>query len=307
MNEPKLDFVIIGAQKSASSFVHFCLLDHPEVYIPEKEIPYFENPDYKKKDLTKIILASKEYKKHYKAIGIKRPNYFGKDEVPARIFKNNPNIKLIVVLRNPIERAISAYFHNIKYGFIPVINLNKGLLKILNSDEIFLKNYPLSKSILEYGLYGKHLKKYLKFFERNQLKIILQEELIDNPIEKINSIYSFLNLKEHSSKNIDLQPAKVKYNYLYLRLSTLRNKFIYSYSQNKTRISKKSKKSILDNVVNYFIIFILRILSMVINFYQKPVISKKLKRLLINYYQDDIDLLGKLISKDLNKWTNNNY
>ena len=109
MNEPKLDFVIIGAQKSASSFVHLCLLDHPEVYIPEKEIPYFENPDYKKKDLKNIILTTKEYKKNYKAIGIKRPNYLGKDEVPARIFKNNPNIKLIVVLRNPIESHFSIF------------------------------------------------------------------------------------------------------------------------------------------------------------------------------------------------------
>ena len=136
MNEPKLDFMIIGAQKSCSSYVHFCLLDHPEVYIPEEEIPYFENPDYENKDLTKIKLDSC---KEYKMIGIKRLNYLGEDEVPKRIFKNNPKIKLIAILRNPIERAISAYFHNIKYGFIPVINLEKGLLKILNSDETFLK------------------------------------------------------------------------------------------------------------------------------------------------------------------------
>ena len=308
MNEPKLDFVIIGAQKSASSFVHYCLLDHPEVSMPEEEIPYFENPDYKDNDLKKILLDScKEYRRDFKKLGIKRPNYFGKDEVPLRIFKNNPNIKLILVLRNPIERAISAYFHNIKYGFIPVINLEKGLLKILNSDRIFLKKYPMSKSILEYGLYGKKLKNYLKIFKGNQIKIILQEELIKNPIEKINEIYNFLNIKEYCSKNIDFKPAKVKYNYFYLRLSTLRNKFIYSYSQNKTRVSKKSKRSIFDNIFNYCMCFILRILSIGINVYQKPIISKKLRILLIEYYKNDIKILSKLISKDLNKWIINNY
>ncbi len=303
MSEPKIDFIIIGAQKSASSFVHSCLLDHPEVLIPKEEISYFQNPDYKKKDLKKLILGSiKEYNIDNKKIGIKRPNYLGSDEVPERIFKNNPEIKLIAILRNPVERAISAYFHYIKYGFIPLINLEEGLLKILNADKIFLEKYPISKTILEYGLYGKHLKEYLKIFKKNQIKIILHEEIINNPLDKINEIYKFLNIKNHNSKYIDLKPAKVKYNYVYLRILTLRNKFIYSYSKDKKRVFNKSKKSALDYFVYYLISFFLRILSKIIKVYKKPKVSEKLSKLLFSYYKDDINLLSKLTSRDLNKW-----
>lgn len=126
------NFIIIGAQKSASTFLQACLNDHPDIYMPYGETPFFESPDYERnniRDLEKIFVDRDE-----KCIGIKRPTYIGKPEVPERILAHLPNAKLIAVLRNPIDRAISAYFHNINYGFIPAIDVetgSKSLFRIL--------------------------------------------------------------------------------------------------------------------------------------------------------------------------------
>ena len=93
------DFVIIGAQKSASSFMQLCLADHPDIYIPEGETPFFESPDYEQGDIHEIEELFEG--RSEKCLGIKRPNYIGKAEVPNRILKHLPNAKLIAILRNP--------------------------------------------------------------------------------------------------------------------------------------------------------------------------------------------------------------
>ena len=64
--------VIIRAQKSASSFMHKCLADHPEIYLPKREVPFFASPDYEQgsiKDLEKLLEGRRE-----QILGIKRPN-----------------------------------------------------------------------------------------------------------------------------------------------------------------------------------------------------------------------------------------
>ena len=118
------NFVIIGAQKSASTFLQVCLSEHPDVFMPPGETPFFESPDYENSDISR--LESLFNNRSESKLGIKRPSYIGKPEVPKRIEYHLPDAKLIAVLRNPIDRAVSAYFHYINNGFIPCINLEKG-------------------------------------------------------------------------------------------------------------------------------------------------------------------------------------
>jgi hypothetical protein len=129
------NFVIIGAQKSASTFLQVCLSDHPNVFLPNGETPFFESPDYEQSNVSDLERIFE--KRSEKRIGIKRPNYIGKPEVPKRIEFHLPHAKLIAVLRNPIDRAISAYYHNINYGFIPPINVENGIRKIITQPSFF--------------------------------------------------------------------------------------------------------------------------------------------------------------------------
>lgn len=146
-------FVVIGAQKSASSFMQLCLAEHPDIYMAEGETPFFETPDYEQSDISELEMTFQG--RGEKCLGIKRPNYIGKPEVPARIRRHLPSAKLIAVLRNPIDRAVLAYFHNIYYGFLPPLDVEIGMRRII-SDPSFVAKYKRSPEVIEFGYYYKH-------------------------------------------------------------------------------------------------------------------------------------------------------
>jgi hypothetical protein len=215
------NFVIIGAQKSASSFLQACLAEHPDIYIPHEEIPFFESPDYEEhtiNDLRRILEGRQE-----KCLGIKRPNYIGKSEVPSRLEYHLPNAKLIAVLRNPIERAISAYFHQIRSGTIPPFKFESGIKKILQ-DKYFNNQYKRAHEIIEFGLYYKYLSQYSHFLKNNQLLIFLHEDIKREPLKSVKKAYNFLDISaDYIPKSLASQPQMVLYNLTRLRFLTLRN------------------------------------------------------------------------------------
>lgn len=148
------NFLLIGAQKSATTFVHRCLCEHPNVFMPSGEIPFFKDPDYSQSDIESFErLFEKGY--HKKAIGIKRPDYLHKPECPERIHRHIPSARLIAILRDPVDRAISAYYHNAKMGFAPLKHVNTGLLEVINGRHA--EKYPRAAEIVEFGFYHKHL------------------------------------------------------------------------------------------------------------------------------------------------------
>ena len=116
-------FVVIGAQKSASTFLQRCLADHPEMWLPRGETTFFEDPTYEASrlsDLERMFSRRRE-----RVLGMKRPSYLSRPEVPGRIRRDLPNVKLIAVLREPISRAVSAYFHMVGGGYLPLLELNE--------------------------------------------------------------------------------------------------------------------------------------------------------------------------------------
>ncbi len=232
----KPDFIIIGAQKSASTFIHNCIAEHPDAFMLDGEIPIFESPDFENSSL-KIFYKSFSKRKE-RVVGFKRPNYLGKSEVPERINKHLPNAKLIVILRNPVDRAISACYHNINYGFLPIEDPNELLRKIFSNKEI--KGYPRANEIIEFGLYHKYLQMYHNFFESGKLLIIKHDDIKQDPINEIKKIYNYLEIdSEFIPKNLKSKPQAVVYNLRRLKFLRLRNRIIYKYNSKKTRLTKR--------------------------------------------------------------------
>lgn len=294
------NFVIIGAQKSASTFVQLCIKEHPEIYIPTEEISFFESPDYEQQDISSLEHLFKGKKE--KRLGIKRPSYIGKPEVPERIRNHLPNAKLIAVLRNPIERLVSAYHHHIKYGFIPARSIEKGLYKLL--DGSYFKQYKRSKEIIEFGFYYKYLKEYQYFFKRRQILILLYEDIMKNPLGSIQMIYSFLDVDtRYKPKAIDSRPQAVTYSIPRLRFISLRNSFTFKYNYDRTRLFRKNMNPIDIAIARIITIVDRGLLSKIIS-NTKPTLSKLLKERLFKVYKEDIEKLQTLIDRDLSHWLN---
>ncbi|WP_423825073.1 sulfotransferase domain-containing protein [Salinibacter ruber] len=99
-------------------------------------------------------------------MGLKRPNYLHEPNVPERLAYHLPDLKPIVALRDPIECAISAYFHQMRQNFAPVRNESTGLRAILHGE--WDETYPRTSQIVEYGFYYEQLTRYLQHFDQDQ-------------------------------------------------------------------------------------------------------------------------------------------
>jgi Sulfotransferase domain len=192
----KLDFAVIGAQKSASSFVHACLAAHPHVYMPPGEQPAFQDPWWRDGAGPRDLVRNLQLAASGRLLGIKRPDYLCLPEIPERFYRVAPASKLIVVLRNPVDRATSAYFHYVRMGFFPNLQPDVGFRLLLRSalDDLF----PRSPEILRFGLYGEALERWLHFFPRHQVLVLTHAGVRTNATHLLRSVYDFLGLDAFS-------------------------------------------------------------------------------------------------------------
>ncbi|MCK4744839.1 sulfotransferase [Candidatus Parcubacteria bacterium] len=297
------NFLIIGAEKSGTTFVHKSLEEHPEIFMPADEISFFENPDYLQSNI-------KEFEKLFdnvtneKIVGIKRPNYLTKQECLERIYKHIPKAKFILILKNPIAKAIALYFHNINYGFMPALPLNRGFDLLLNNK--LQKKYPRSKEIIEFSFYYKYLSEYLKCFKLENFLILTYDELVKDNLKTIKKVYKFLEIYANfiPKKSIGTRPQKVVYSLPRLKWLRLRNNLIYTYNKDRTRLYENKKISktskLICKVINSVDCIILRKIFKDRRFD----LNNNLKNRLYSIYKEDINKLEKILKKDLSNWKN---
>ena len=131
----ELDFAIIGAQKSASTFVQRALIDHPEVGMPPGESHIIEDPWYSEEVFESHIATLAKRCSGKRLLGIKRPDCLGLEASTERLRHHMPDGKILVTLRNPIDRALSGYFHFLRYDILPMLDLETGMDRILRGDD----------------------------------------------------------------------------------------------------------------------------------------------------------------------------
>lgn len=183
----RINFIGIGAQKCASTWIHRVLSDHPEVIIyPGKEIDFFSvyyDRGYqwyeKKLDIAGTGIATGEVS----------TSYFADSDSPERVFRYNPDMRIILSLRDPIERAYSNHLHEIRLQHLTGQNL---------TFEAGLKNNPM---YLLQSCYALHLARWMGIFPINQILVLFQEHIRDDPIGQSRKLYRFLGISEtHHSR-----------------------------------------------------------------------------------------------------------
>lgn len=176
-----INFIGIGAQKSGTSWAYACLYEHPEICAPIKEIHFFSRPRFEQ--------GMEWYESHFKKCntdaitGEFSTSYLYSEDAPERIKKMYPNVKLIAILRNPVDRAYSQYRNTIKAGHI--------------DPKVSFETYSRSEeSVQKQGLYSEQLQRYLKLFPREQMLILIYEDIKKDPIAFMKRIYQFLGVDD---------------------------------------------------------------------------------------------------------------
>ena len=178
------DFLVIGAIKGGTTFLRTLLFGHPQILMALGETDYFNKEyNYKRGELW--------YRSHFPLqnevavgdlVGEKTPTYLFSLDAAKRIQKDLPNAKLICLLRNPTERAISNYFMAVKE--------KKEHLPIMG---VMLSEETRRRSYKKRGLYLEQLKRYESYLKKKQLLILSSEEFFANPQKILRRLYKYLH------------------------------------------------------------------------------------------------------------------
>lgn len=185
------NFIIPGAQKSGTTALRIYLSQHPNIYMVNKEIHFFDTEENFKKGIEwyKQFFKNNNEKK---AIGEKTPEYLYNTKVPERIYNVVPNVKLIFVLRNPVKRAYSHYWHNVRSGQ-EILNFNKAIFEEEGRNKI--SKYKNLYSYKDRGKYIIQIKRYAKYFKKSNMFFLLAEDLNRNTVEVLSSILEYLEVE----------------------------------------------------------------------------------------------------------------
>lgn len=238
------DFIIIGAMRSGTSVLYNYIVTHPFIFPAlRKEINFFSTLHYLGTNwyksnftlkFTKFIECKIKRKKF--VTGESTPYYLFHPLSARRIHDLLPNIKLIVILRNPIDRAYSHY-HVIKnsrdarkpekLSFDDAIKEEKKRLENEREKIISNPNYesPTHRrfSYISRGLYVDQLEEWMNFFPRNQFLILTNEDLDSKPIETCNKIFEFLGLPHYEINVLKKNAGK------YEKMKEQTRKFLVEY------------------------------------------------------------------------------
>ncbi|MEM4261319.1 MAG: sulfotransferase [Candidatus Woesearchaeota archaeon] len=191
MNKP--NFFCIGAQKSGTTLLYELLRKHPEIYIPEqKELHFFDIDDNYKKGISWYLQFFKP-SINQKAIGTITPSYIYFDDVPERIQAElGNNIKFIIILRNPIDRAYSHYWMSFKRGY-ETLSFEKAIMM----EHARIRKGYFEKNNFSYisrGFYSEQLERYYRFFPKENFKILIFERFIKQTEQHLCEILDFLGV-----------------------------------------------------------------------------------------------------------------
>ncbi len=206
------DFMIIGTQKGGTTSLYNYLLEHPSIariYIKE---PHFFDIYFNKGFLWYRshfpTIAHKYYANHFRKrafiTGEASPYYLAHPLAPARVAMALPKVKLIIVLRNPADRAHSQYQHQVRQPGVEPLSFEEALdreeerlageeQKMLEAEKYISFNHR-HYSYLARGRYIDQIRIWMKFFPKDQFLILRSEDLYSNPEAALKETFAFLHV-----------------------------------------------------------------------------------------------------------------
>lgn len=190
MEKTSVQFIGIGGKRCATTWLFRCLSEHPEICMPkEKELHFFSDEARYQKGVAAYENFFKDCPSHT-LCGEFSASYLSHSEAPKRIKEYAPDIKIIVVLRDPVARALS----HMQYW------QSRGELSSSAAAKEAIEQYP---EILDCGMYAKHIRNWLEYFSLKEIYVVIYDVIEEQPQNVLRELYTFLGVDtEYQPKNI---------------------------------------------------------------------------------------------------------
>ena len=248
-------FIIIGVGRAGTTALYNYLIQHPSIHSAladdEKlasDIHFFEYMESDSiswyKSHFPILLPKLNSQKHPKITGEFTSTYFYHSDVPERIYQLLPKVKLIVILRNPIDKIYSTYYQQFRYGevstsFEETIDAELRRIKILEGNPDLRSQHPgfsnfVSQNILRHGIYADYFINWFELFNKKQILILNADDLKKDTENTLQQVFEFLGVENHTIENLSHISARK-----YPKLNDItRKKLIEFYKPHNERLNK---------------------------------------------------------------------
>ncbi len=291
-NFPNL--LIVGAAKSGTTSLHNYLKQHPDFFMTDHKEPHFLiNNDVGVKRVHKAVTTFSDYQKmfegssEYKYRGESSVMYLPFPDITIRNIKKylNKDVKIIIMLRNPVERAFAGYLHNVRYNTSENLSFEEAIEK---SEERYQKTNDMTPDTryLHVGMYYNQVKKYMDKFGKN-VHVVIYDDYVSNINGSIKRVFDFLKVN-----NIEIDTSQRHMVGGWIFKNPILRKLMVSKNGLKSCVKLLLPSSSLRKKI--------RTIIMRFGTSKAPELTPKMRKFLEDYYRDDIVKLENLIDKDLN-------
>ncbi len=282
----KPDFFLVGAAKAGTTSLFYYLTQHPAIFIPDIKEPHFfsEFPQPR----APVFNSIEEYLRLFRdcdddcLAGDASTSYLYSHEAARRIFDLQPQARIIMVLRNPIDRAYSFYWHN-RREFAEPLSFEDALRA---EQERIADNAPFRFHYVKSGRYFEQVRSYLDTFGRARVKVCLFEDLEADSESLCREIFTFLGIPDHS-----VNTAK-RFNPSGPTRSRLLDRVLAPQFPARTLLrtlfpafSRRAKYRLLN-----------------LNVKNPPPMAPRTRAHLSDVFREDIERLEELVGRDLSHW-----
>lgn len=291
------NFLIIGAAKSGTTAIYTYIKQHPEIFMSSlKELRYFSNfnPPPGHIPYHRSVGSLEAYESYFddvkdeKIYGESTPMYLYTPGTAERIQAVIPDVKMLAILRNPIDRAVSAYTHGLR-DWIETADTFREALRL--EPERIEAGWGMLWHYVNAGYYYQQLQRYYAVFDPSQILVVLHDDLVADTDALLVKIFNFLNVNPSFKPDTSSRPnvsgfPKSDFWYQLMKRVFYNDNFVKRMS--RKLIPQKTREKITTG---------LRRANM-----EKKEIPEDIRSHLIELFRDDIQNLSKLINRDLSNW-----
>jgi hypothetical protein len=284
-----LDFALVGAPRSGTTWLWNCLRQHPDVYVPRvKELRFFNRPTFEQVEF-RYERGIQFYESFFKdaplhaVCGDITPTYYIDESLPARILSHYPEVKIIFQLRNPITLVHSAHY-----------KLREGM----PIEEDFEAAFENNDELRSLGKYGTHIDRFLEFIPRERIYIQVYEDVFADPRRACRDLFEFLEVDSaFEPRDLDnrVNPTRHVRSQSFVRLN-------HKFRRVMARPELSGVKRLLTRSP---LLPLLHIKLAELNL--KPVrerneLGSATRQRVVAYYEEDIRRVEVLLDRDLESW-----